>query len=128
MFNNTGAQVQGCVCWFLAFCLLVLVILKIWKLHYNQSQMEIHTVAAREVPRVLRLKSHPKDYQQKLTNTVTHPSTNRGRCCLTQVYQAVGRSSMPITINNMITAKQCLWTFFALQVRGCVVIPSFIII
>ena len=34
----------------------------------------------------------------KDSTTVTHPSTNQGQCCLTQVYQAVGCSSMPITI------------------------------
>ena len=33
------------------------------------------------------------------TNMFTHPSTNRGRCCLTPLYQAVGHSSMPITID-----------------------------
>ena len=26
--------------------------------------------------------------------------TNRGRCCLTPLYQAVGRSSIPITTND----------------------------
>ena len=35
------------------------------------------------------------------TITVTHPSTNRGRCCLTPVYQAVGCSSMPRTPRNL---------------------------
>ena len=32
---------------------------------------------------------------------VTHPSTNWGRCCLTQVYQAVDHSSMPITTDTL---------------------------
>ena len=36
--------------------------------------MEIHTVAARAVPGDLGLKSHPKDYQQKLTYHNGHPS------------------------------------------------------
>ena len=64
-----------------------------------QSQGEIHIVAARAVPRTSSLKSHPKDYHQKLiyTETVTHPRTKQGRCCLTQPNQAVYYSSMPIT-------------------------------
>ena len=103
----------------------------------KKMQREIHTAAARAAPGDLCLKSHPKDYQQKLTyhnghptkyrprskllnlsplstlglkshlkdyqqkftytNTVKHPSTNRCRCCLFPVYQAVDRNSMPVT-------------------------------
>ena len=36
------------------------------KIALYQSQREIHTVAERAAPRNLGLKSHPKDYQQKL--------------------------------------------------------------
>ena len=39
-----------------------------------KSQREIHTVAARAAPEDLGLKSHPKDYQQKLTYYYGHPS------------------------------------------------------
>ena len=41
--------------------------------------MEIHTVAARAAPGDLNFKSHPKDYQQKLTYHYGHPSKNRLR-------------------------------------------------
>ena len=41
--------------------------------------MEIHTVAARAAPGDLGLKSHPKDYQQKLTYHSGHPSKYRPR-------------------------------------------------
>ena len=41
--------------------------------------MEIHTVAARAAPGDLGLKSHPKDYQQKLTYHYGHPSKYRPR-------------------------------------------------
>ena len=37
------------------------------KIALYQSQREIHTVATGAVPGYLGLKSHPKDYQQKLT-------------------------------------------------------------
>ena len=37
------------------------------KIELNKSQRDIHTVASREAPRGLGLKSHPKDYHQKLT-------------------------------------------------------------
>ena len=33
----------------------------------------MHTVAARAAPGNLGLKSHPKDYQQKLTKYYVHP-------------------------------------------------------
>ena len=66
------------------------------------SPQENHTVAAGAGPGDLGLKSHPKDYQQKLAYRVIHLSTNRGRCCLTPLYQAVGRSSMPITIDHCV--------------------------
>ena len=36
------------------------------KIALYKSQREIHTVAARAAPGDLGLKSHPKDYQQKL--------------------------------------------------------------
>ena len=36
------------------------------------------------------------------TDTVTHPSTNQGRCWLTRLYQAVDCSSMPITTDIII--------------------------
>ena len=41
---------------------------------------------------------------------VTHPSTNRGRCCLTPLYQAAGYISMPITLRKM--RIYCLETTF----------------
>ena len=44
-----------------------------------QSQREIHTVAARAAPMDLGLKSHPKDYQQKLTHQYGHPSKYKPR-------------------------------------------------
>ena len=40
---------------------------KKYKIALYQSQRENHTVAARAAPEDLSLKSHPKDYQQKLT-------------------------------------------------------------
>ena len=39
------------------------------KIALYQSQKEIHTVAARAEPGDLGLKSHPKDYQQKMFKT-----------------------------------------------------------
>ena len=42
--------------------------LKKIKIAFYQSQREISTVASREAPRGLGLKSNPKDYHQKLTN------------------------------------------------------------
>ena len=44
------------------------------KIALYQSQREIHTVAARAAPGDLGSKSHPKDYQQKLTKHYGHPS------------------------------------------------------
>ena len=46
----------------------------------------------------LSLKSHPKDYNQKLTYWYGHtnPSSVRGRHCLNRLYQAVDYISMPI--------------------------------
>ena len=49
------------------------------KIALHQSQKEIHTVAARATPGDLSLKSHPKDYQQKLTYHYGHPSKNKPR-------------------------------------------------
>ena len=40
---------------------------------------EIHTVTARVTPGDLGLKSHPKDYQQKLTYHYGHPSKYKPR-------------------------------------------------
>ena len=53
--------------------------LYIKKITLYQSQREIHTVAARAAPEDLDLKSHPKDYQQKLTYHFGHPSKYRPR-------------------------------------------------
>ena len=39
-----------------------------------QSQREIYTVAARAAPGDLGFKSHPNDYQQKLTYKYGYPS------------------------------------------------------
>ena len=47
------------------------------KIALYQSQREIHTVATRAAPGDLGLKSHPKDYQQKLTHHYGHPSKYR---------------------------------------------------
>ena len=44
--------------------------------------MEIHTVAARAAPGDLGLKSHQKDYQQKLTYQYGHPSKYKPRLML----------------------------------------------
>ena len=52
----------------------IFVIVVKLKIALYQSQREIHTVAARAAPGGLGLKSHPKDYQQKLTNQYGHPS------------------------------------------------------
>ena len=42
------------------------------KIALYKSQREIHTVDARAAPGDLGLKSHPKDYQQKLTYQYGH--------------------------------------------------------
>ena len=42
------------------------------KIALYQSQREIHTVAAKAAPGDLGLKSHVKDYQQKLTYNNSH--------------------------------------------------------
>ena len=46
--------------------------------HYYPIR-EIHTVAARAAPEDLGLKSHLKDFQQKLTNYYGHPSKYKPR-------------------------------------------------
>ena len=56
-----------------------MVISKKMKIALYQSQREIHTVDARAAPGDLGLKSHPKDYQQKLTYHYGHTSKYRPR-------------------------------------------------
>ena len=70
---------------------------KKWKLNYNNLKGKYLLSPQEQHLGDFFLKSHPKDYLWNWhTNMVTHPSTNRGHCCLTPVYQAVDRSSMPI--------------------------------
>ena len=68
------------------------------KIALYQSQRLIHTVAARAAPWAFGLSLIRRTINRNWhTNTVTHPSTNRSRYCLTQAHQAVGCSSMPRT-------------------------------
>ena len=46
------------------------------------------------------------------TSTVTYPSTHRGGCCLTQVYLAVDRNSMPIT-TDLHSVSSCSYIFLS---------------
>ena len=64
------------------------------KIAIYQSKREIHTVAAREAPGDLGLKSHPKDYQQRLTYHYGHPSKYKPRSMMLNL--SVGRDGMPI--------------------------------
>ena len=50
-----------------------------WKLHYINPKGKYKFPAARAAPGDLGLKSHPKDYQQKLTYHNGHPSKYRPR-------------------------------------------------
>ena len=72
--------------------------------------MEIHCCHKSSASGTSVKKFHPKDYQQKLIILiVTHPSTNRGRCCLIPLYQAVDCSNIPITTDRkaqMLTHKK----------------------
>ena len=49
------------------------------KIAQYESQREFHTVATRAAPGDIILKSHPKDYQQKLTHQYGHPSKYKPR-------------------------------------------------
>ena len=69
------------------------------KIALYQSQKEIHTVAARPALWGPQFKVSSEGLTTEI-DTVTHSGTNRGRCCLTQVYQAVDLSSMPITTDQ----------------------------
>ena len=49
------------------------------KITLYQPQRKIYTVTARAEPKDLGLKSHPKDYQQKLTYNYGQPSKHKPR-------------------------------------------------
>ena len=82
--------------------------LDLWPCQDQEKNGTFHSINPKGKPGDLGLKFHSKDYLQKLTynNTVAHPSTNRGRCCLTPLYQAADHSSMPITTVGSSYSKQ----------------------
>ena len=90
-----------------------------WKLHFVNPKRKEHRQGSRFKVSSEGLSTEIN--KNRHTNTVTHQSTNRGRRCLTRLYQAVDYSSVPIN-----TSQSQDETILLIEIMGCCICICFV--